>query len=281
MSVNTAVTAIGFQDRWVTETGRTPIGDVKRQDQTLELAFRRGIGPYFSFFVMPGVAYQHFSRDSDTSKDYVLPQSTLTPELELRLEAQRRGYELALWGRIEHRSSWEGFGLPEDEVSMTDIRDTPVRYGASFVKNVYMRSLNRVSTQFAFWDGQDLDRFSAYRPGAFPGVRLRGYDSKGIRFTRGFTGDVQYALRTGRHLRWDLTLGGGLFENPDEYGPGQHHAYGATLGVDFPVGRGFLMRVRSTYAIDSSLPVDGSRGSTRVMALKTFNGWWPWSRGSE
>jgi hypothetical protein len=42
-----------------------------------------------------------------------------------------------------------------------------------------------------------------------------------------------------------------------------------------------MFRVRTAYGIDSSLPVTGSGGSTRLTIVKTFPGWWPFHKNKE
>jgi hypothetical protein len=140
--------------------------------------------------------------------------------------------------------------------------------------------MDRFSVDLGLWDGHDLDRFAAFQPGVFPGLRVRGYDSKGLNLTRGVTGDLYYALPPTGKLRFDIALGGAVFASPEYYGEQSQYAYGTSVGVTFPGFWGTLLQARIKYGIDCSLPISGSQGSIRLDMFKTFDGWWPWTKSA-
>lgn len=277
VSVDSMVSAVPAKDRHTNLAGRAGDQDLRRQEQLVEASFRRTLGPFFSVALQPSLAYRRATRNSSTSPDFLLPPDTLEGALGLRFEFQRNGYELALWTRGTHRDSGGAFGLPDD-ASRLDVRDNPRHYGLQFSKSFHTHRLDRFSIASDVWVGEDLDRFSAFAPGVFPGLRIRGYDSKGLRFTRGVTGDFRYALPPTGKVRFELAVGGAVFENPEYYGEDSQYAYGTSVAATFPSLWGTFLRVRVKEGIDSSLPVDGSTGSLRVEMYKTFDGWWPWTR---
>ena len=83
------------------------------------------------------------------------------------------------------------------------------------------------------------------------------------------------ALQRDVDTHYGDAVGGGYFRNPEDYDEDWQWAYGAGLGVTFSGPAGTLFRVRTTYGIDSSLPIDGAQGSFRLTMFKTFHGWWP------
>jgi hypothetical protein len=279
VSLDSALSAVSFKDRHTDLTGRVAAEELQRQDQFVQASFRRTLGPFLNASIQPSLGYLRVTRNDSTDTDFLLPPDTLEAALGLRLEYQRRGYELALWGRSTRRDHWGAFGLPGD-ASMLDVRENPLHYGLQFDKTFYSHRMDRCSIEVDLWGGRDLDRFSAYRSRVFPGLRIRGYDGKGLSFTQGVTGDFRYALPPMGKVRFELSAGGAIFENPEYYGERSQYAYGASLAATFPGAWGTFLRARIKYGIDSSLPVEGSQGSIRLMVFKTFNGWWPWTRAS-
>jgi hypothetical protein len=279
VSVDSIVTALPRKDRYTDLGGRISAQDLKRQEQQLAASFRRNLGSYCNISVGPGLTYMRTTRASGTDPAYLLPPGTLEEFLGLRFEYQHRGYELGLWARGTRRESWTGFGLPGD-ASRIDVRDTPLHYGLQLHKSFHSSRLHRFAMELDLWDGEDLDRFSAFGTKDFPGLRIRGYESAGLRFTRGVTSDVRYAMPPMGKIRFELAAGGAVFQNPESYGDGTQHAYGASVAATFPGAWGTFVRVRVKQGIDSSLPLDGSDGSLRLELFRTFDGWWPWTRSA-
>lgn len=284
-SIQTWLTAIEDRDRYVDEDGRArdedgrPDEDLERLDERIQGFVRRPLGPYFTFSLEPSVAYFRASRRSSrTRDDYVLPPDTMLLGSAMRFDYLRGGYHVSLWAEGEHRLRWGPFGLPEDLAGPREFHDTPLRWGLRLDKNFHGRGLDRLGLDVDLFGGTNLDRFSAFQRLSFADVNLRGYDGAGLRFHRGATIDVRYAWRMGGNVRWELGLGGAIFRNPDDYDDVWHDLYGAGFGVTFPGPWSTLFRVRASYGIDSSLPVEGSKGSARVTVFKTFDGWWPWDR---
>lgn len=277
-SLQTFLSAVPSKERFADEEGRVVGADLKRLDESIEVFFRKTLHAYVTFSMNARLAYLDVKRRGSTNKEYVLPPDTLVPGLGLRLDVQRSGFEFAFWGEADRRLDWGPFGLSGDEASFREVRDDPVRYGIRFNKNVYTKGMDRISFDVDLWGGDNLDRFSSFSSRTFRGLRIRGYSSAGIHFKDGLTADLGYAFRTPGNLRFEITVGGAVFRNPDDFGDAWHHAYGASLGMTFPGPRSTLIRLRTNLGIDSSLPIEGSRGSARLTVFKTFNGWWPGSR---
>ncbi len=273
------LTAIPEADRYVDENGNKDDEDLERLDERIQGFMRHGLGPYFTFSFEPSLAFLRVSRrDNRTREDYVLPPETAIVGAAVRFDFLRRGYHLSLWADAEHRLDWGPFGLPEDITPESEFLDTPMRWGLRFNKNWHSRRMDRFGIDVDLYDGRDLDRFSAFQRLDFSPIDLRGYDGTGIRFHRGVTGSLRYAWRMIGNLRWEVIVGGGVFRNPVDFDDVWHNAYGVGYGVSFPGPWGTLFRIRGSYGIDSSLPVGGAEGSTRVAVFKTFDGWWPWDR---
>jgi hypothetical protein len=279
MSFDASLSAISLKDRHTDIDGRISAEDLKRQEQHLQVLFRRRLGPYANVSFQPGLAHLRTTPGDDTDPAFVLPPGTLEASLGLRLEYLRHGYELGLWGMTTRREGWDGFGLPGD-TSLTDVRDHPTHWGLQLNRSFHLPRLDRISVELDLWDGDGLDRFSAFGTKNFPGLRIRGYDGSGLRFTRGVTGDLRYATPALGNVRFEIAVGGALFENPEYYGEDMQHAYGASLAATFPGVWGTFLRLRLKQGIGSSLPVDGSDGSIRLELFRTFDGWWPWTHAS-
>jgi hypothetical protein len=276
-SLEVRASAIESRDRFTDHSGERDELKLERLDERVRAYFRRPLGPFFTVSLEPGLSYLSVSRTSATRDDYLLPPDAITGLFGARIDHERRGYQVSTWAEIGHREDWGPYGLP-GERSRTDVRDTHLRYGVRFDKNIHTRRMDRVGLNLNLWGGDDLDRFSMFSFKSFDGVRLRGFDGKGIHFTRGVTGQVKYAFRTPGNLRLELSLGGGVFENREDYGEGSEYAYGGGFAITFPGAWGTLFRLRTSYGIDSSLPIEGSRDSVRLTVLRTFDGWWPWGK---
>jgi hypothetical protein len=268
-------TAIPRRDRYVDETGKVPEQQLDRLDERVQATFRRSLGPYFMLAVEPSLSYLSLSRRNATRDDYVLPPDTVVPELALRLGYHRSGVRLGLWSGIQHRLDWGPYGLPED---LAAVRDTPVSWGLSLNRSFYPRKLDRLSLDLGLYGGARQDRFSAFQRLGLEDTSVVGFSSAGLRFTEGALTEIGYAWSMGGNVRWEAAVGGGMFRSPEDYGKDWQNAWGTELAASFPGPWGTMFRVRTAYGIDSSLPVTGSGGSTRLTIVKTFPGWWPFHR---
>jgi hypothetical protein len=279
LSVDSALSAVALRDRHADLTGRVSEEDLRRKEQRLQASFRRTLMPSLTLSLQPGVSYTGIEHDEDTSADYLTPPTTITTALAMRADYERRGYGLGLWVEGGRRNRFGPYGLPGD-LGRTEVRRSTLHYSLEFDKSFHSPRMDRLTLDLGIWGGRDLDRFSAFRPRLYPGLHIAGYDSAGLRFTRGVTGEVSYAFPPIRNMRFELSTGGAVFENPEFYGDEAQTAWGASLAATFPGAWDTFFRARIRYGIDSTLPLDGSQGSIAVTMFKTFEGWWPWTAAS-
>jgi hypothetical protein len=277
VSVDSVLSAVPLRDRYSDQTGRVAEQDLRRLEERFQLSFRHTLTSALTLSIQPSVQYTATRSGDDTPEDYLLPPSTLTTALGVRADYQRRGYGVGLWLEGARRDSAGLYGLPDEQ---RELQRSPLHYSIGIDKAFYLKRLDRLSFDVNFWGGHDLDRFSAFQPRLFSGLHITGYDSEGLRFTRGVTSEVSYALPPIRNLRFEITGGGAMFENPESYGDEIQHAWGASLAATFPGAWGTFFRARIRYGIESSLPIDGSQGSIGMTMFKTFDGWWPWTAES-
>jgi len=270
--------AIGEKSRYSDATGRNPEQDASILTERVQGYFRRGLTPGLAVIFNPSLTFQGFSPEDGTRADYVLPPDTWIPGLGVEGVYQKRGYRIALFAEAEHRLDWAPFGLPEEIAAGPPPRSTPVRYGAQIGKNFYAHGQERFWIDLSFLDGSDLDRYSRYRFHETDGLRLRGYNASGLQFDRGALAEMAYAFRLGGAVQVELLLGSGLLQSEENYGPGWEHATGAGLSLSFAGPAGTFFRIRGSQGLESSLPIDGDRGTLRVTVIKSFGGWWPASR---
>jgi hypothetical protein len=173
-------------------------GSTELKDQTLwvwqEDTGLRGTWQATTHFSITGssyVSYEHFRGNSDTSKLYILPRNGITLMPSAEMKYARKGYILSAQGTRGERLGWSQFGYagtPER------VENAFTRYNADFSKQFYVGKFTKAGWDFAYFGGDQLDRFSRYRPSFFSQGRIHGLPGGTDSFDAVAIGSVNYGF---------------------------------------------------------------------------------------
>lgn len=193
--------------------------------QSLSLNASRQIGSFFKFLGFYELQYARFSRDEETPSAFVTPSDTFLHAVEGRLDFDRKGTSVRLFGRAARRARWKPWGFPAAGLpalgpgaldpgfgagSLLEDFDPEDRdflqYGAS-VSRLWTPGLFQTLRAEAVWmQGEDLDRFSKFRFTTLGSLRVRGFGGSGVRFDQGGIARGVYTFNVGPLLRLDAAL---------------------------------------------------------------------------
>ena len=166
-----------------------PEEEVRRRSGTFNLFAGRPIGSFFSLELTYRARYQDFNDSDETADDFVLPENTLTHGFEASLDYNRAGYRFSVSGEVDHRSSWEPWGLSGNDEFDPDQQDYR-RWKLSAVKTWWLPEFRKVSLALEYLNSADTDRFSGYDFGLFGDSTVAGYQSGLVRAERAAGGHL-------------------------------------------------------------------------------------------
>jgi len=123
--------------------------------------------------------YDRYTRDAQTSAEFVAPSSTLTIGEGLGYEFRRRGYSFLTSVSTYRRNGWASWG---DGLSFNPTTRTYVKYDAGISKDFIFRTFHTFHINGQWFGGERLDRFSMYQFGLFDATRMHGVPSA-VRFS--------------------------------------------------------------------------------------------------
>jgi hypothetical protein len=192
--------------------------------QGLSLNAGRQLGPFLKFTGFYELEYARHSRDNDAKAAFVTPSDTFVHAFEARLDFDRKGTSVRLFGRAIRRSTWDPWGFPAGSLSALSPPVSPesaagslleefdpeardfVQYGAT-VSHLWTPGLLQTLRGEATWmQGEDLDRFSKFQFSSLGSLRLQGYGGSGVRFDQGGIARGTYTFKAGPLMRLDLSL---------------------------------------------------------------------------
>jgi hypothetical protein len=230
--------------------------------QSLSFFAARPLGSFFKATGTYELEYVRYSRDEETPSEFVTPTDTFVHNLEGRLEFNRKGTTMRLFGTYSRRSDWEPWGFPTASLASlgpqaavpgfgggtlleefdSDHEDY-LRYGVSVSSLWNPTVLQTLRADLSWLQGEDLDRYSKFRFGTLGATRLRGFGGSGIRFDQGFIGRGVYMFGLGSLLRLDISLEHGRVRERD-LGEAEFLDFtGAGLAGNFTLPRGWVVRL--------------------------------------
>jgi hypothetical protein len=153
-----------------------------------------------SFTAASYFSYQLYRGNSDTSKTFVLPRNgmTLLPTLEMKWS--EKGYIFSATATRGQRLGWKPFGLP-GQMETTSAGFT--QYSSAFGKTFYFGKFTKGGADFAYYGGNQLDRFSRYLPSFFSQPRIHGLPNGSDMFDALAIGSVNYGFDILNFIKWD------------------------------------------------------------------------------
>jgi hypothetical protein len=148
--------------------------------------------------------FDGYTRDTTTSKSYVVPASTITNGFGGGWEYRRAGYSAVVNGAWFTRAGWREWGTPG--TASTDAPSTYVKYSASVSRDFYFNVFHKIHLNGAWFGGRDLDRFAKYQFGMFDDTRIHGVPASGVRFQELGAARGSYSFNIFEQYRLDLFL---------------------------------------------------------------------------
>ncbi len=194
--------AIATSDRLFRDNQEVKAETVKTYPGHVAFHLGHPVGGFFHLGATYEVSYFRFQRDSDTAKDFVLPDNHFLHSFELEGRFSRAGYRLTASGSWNRRSQWERWGLPNSDFDPNS-KDF-VQWDVRAAKSWYLPRFQRLGLEADYEDGRDLDRFSRYQFGFFGASRVHGYSSGRVRADKAYAAHASYGIGIGEIVRLDL-----------------------------------------------------------------------------
>lgn len=176
--------------------------DIKQLPANVSFKLGHPIGNFVKLSGEYDIHYTHYSKADTTAKNFVLPTDNLTHSFSLTTSFSRSGYHLGASGSYNLRSSWDFWGLPGNPDFDKTKKDF-ITWDAAASKSWYLPKFQKISLEFDYASGSDLDRFSKYQFGFFGGTRIHGYQSNSVRATEVWSGHASYGFEIGEAFRLD------------------------------------------------------------------------------
>jgi hypothetical protein len=185
-----------------------------------------------------------FSRAGDTAADFVVPNDTF--EGVLRLEATAPLGATTLSASVEggRRSDWQPWGIDGAEPLLDEWR----RWRLAVVHEATPFPLARLHFDAQLLGGADLDRFSAYTPARFTGLRLRGIASDLLVAERVAAVAGSLALPLSRRVRGEVGVGA-AWARDEESGYDAEPLAGIGVGVSVRGPWRTLLKAEVAYPV--------------------------------
>jgi hypothetical protein len=241
--------AVPFTDN-LYQNGKEVVNqEVRILPATFDLKVGHPLGDFLTLGVEYGLLETVFSRNSDTSRQFVLPSDNLAQSAQLDATFARGGYTLTGNYSVSMRSSWHAWGLPGNpDFSPADRRFE--RYDLTATKNWYLSHFQKIAAELDYYSGDHLDRFSKYQFGFFGGTRIHGYRSNDVIATSAYMSHLGYGFDFGSLFRLDALADAAFASDQEE---GLHNRLLAGTGL----AGSFMGPWQTLVTLDAGVPVAG------------------------
>jgi hypothetical protein len=210
------------------------------------------------------LSYEFFRGTSDLDKQFTLPRNgvTLLPGAEMKYA--RKGYVFSAQGTRGERLGWTQFGFTAQP---SPLYSGFTRYNADFNKTFYMRKFTRAGWDFAYFGGNQLDRFSRYRPSFFSRPRIHGIPGGTDSFDAIAVGSVNYGFNVMDLFKFEGTYSYARARNLEESRRfKKFDGVETNFGTAGPFGTYFQGTI--SYALHANTPRYNSRWGVYVLIFK-------------
>jgi hypothetical protein len=241
--------ALPFTDNLYHEGHEVVDQEVRIRPATFDLKLGRPLGDFVNVGVSYGLLDSVYSKNTNTSPQFVLPSDNLLQSFAGNVSFSRFGYTLASNYSYNIRSSWRAWGIPGNPDYSPADRDF-TRYDFTLSKNWYLPFFQKIAAEIDYYGGSHLDRFSKYEFGFFGGTRIHGYRSDDVRAESTYLSHLSYGFDFGHTFRLDALVDAALATDKID---GLNNAFLAGTGL-----AGSLMGPWQTLVtLDAGLPVAG------------------------
>ena len=176
---------------------------IKVTNPNIDFKLGHPIGNFLKLDFQYQLGYQKFTRDDDTTADFVAPSDNLNHTFRIAARYNRRGWRAQLRGSHTVRDDWEPWGLPDNPGYDPEHKEYS-QWAVAMGKTWHFPKFLKFGAELEYLDGSDLDRFSKYDFGFFSDVTVHGYQSGKVRAEEALAAHLTYGFDVGGVFRLDL-----------------------------------------------------------------------------
>jgi len=220
--------------------------------------------------------YDFFHAASDTSSQYVLPRNgvALLPGFQVRFTD--KGYTFTANGTRAQRFAWRQFGCIAPTLQLNGcapqqpLESGYTLYDGDLNKDYYFKKFTQGGWDIAYFDGNQMDRFSRYYPSIFSQPNVHGIPSGTDSFDAIAMANAHYGFNVMNVIKFDEMYSYTRARNELESSHFRKFD-GLETRVNTPGPFGTLMQSTVSYAIDGNIDRYNSRWGVLFMIFKPLH----------
>ena len=288
LAVDLALSGLPGENRIYSDNQELKQGDVWAWGETTGLRASWQATTHLSLTASTYLSYESFRRTSDADKQYVLPRNGVTVLPGIEIKYAHKGYVFSAHGSRGERINWRPFGCasiaiqpagcgsastnppPQTPLLLQPAQSAYTLYNADFNKDYYIGKFTKGGWAFAYYGGNQLDRFSRYFPSFFSQPRLHGIPSGTDSFDAIAMGYVHYGFNVMDFVKFD-----GMYSYARARNLEESRHFNKFDGLEFnfntPGPKGTLIQGTVSYALDGNIPRYNSRWGAYLLIFKPFH----------
>jgi len=212
LGANVTAVALPFKNS-IYKNNKKAIGEtIKKRPFSFNINLGFPLGTYCKFSSSLFLNYNHFSKAKHTSESFTIPINTFTYGFRGRLTANVSGYKFLFWSSISKRNKWNFWGIDNNN-NFDQQQQTFYRWRFAIDKDYFLANFKKFHFTLGYFDGKNLDRFSAYKFGFFNEVKMRGFMSGVVQATKTYLLKLDYGYSIGKAFRLELSYDSALVTN--------------------------------------------------------------------
>jgi len=292
LAMDLALSGLPGENRIYSGNTELKAGDVWAWGETTGLRASWQATTHLSLTASTYLSYEYFRRTSDADKQYALPRNGVTVLPGIEIKYTYKGYVFSAHGTRGQRISWRPFGCPSlgpppgcaplpnlttAQQNTLLVQPHPQKaytlYNADFNKDYYIGKFTKGGYAFAYYGGNQLDRFSRYFPSFFSQPRLHGIPSGTDSFDAIATGYVHYGFNVMDFMKFDAMYSYARARNQGELPHPSHFNKfdGLEFNFNTPGPKGTLIQGTVSYALDGNIPRYNSRWGAYLLIFKPLH----------
>jgi hypothetical protein len=285
-----ALSGLPGENRLYSNNQELKQGDVWTWGETTGLRASWQATNHLSLTASTYLSYEFFRRTSDADKKYMLPRNGVTVLPGIEIKYTYKGYVFSAHGTRGQRISWRPFGCtsiapqpdgcgspstippppPQTPLSLQPAQSGYTLYNADFNKDYYIGKFTKGGYAFAYFGGNQLDRFSRYFPSFLSQPRLHGIPGGTDSFDAIAMGYVHYGFNVMDFVKFD-----GMYSYARARNLEESKRFNKFDGLEFnfntPGPKGTLIQGTVSYALDGNIPRYNSRWGAYLLIFKPLH----------